>query len=66
MISVSQDTICAVATPPGTGGVAIIRISGPDSIRVCDRVFVSGKMEQIGEIGEVGEMEEMGKPRKRL
>jgi tRNA modification GTPase len=27
----SRDTIAAVATPPGRGGVGIIRISGPDS-----------------------------------
>ena len=25
----STDTICAVATPPGTGGVGIVRVSGP-------------------------------------
>ncbi len=25
------DTICAVATPPGRGGVGVIRLSGPDS-----------------------------------
>lgn len=24
------DTICAIATPPGTGGLGIVRISGPD------------------------------------
>jgi tRNA modification GTPase len=25
----SSDTICAIATPPGTGGLGIVRISGP-------------------------------------
>ena len=25
------DTICALATPPGTGGLAVIRVSGPDA-----------------------------------
>ncbi|MFA5812424.1 MAG: tRNA uridine-5-carboxymethylaminomethyl(34) synthesis GTPase MnmE [bacterium] len=25
----STDTICAIATPPGTGGIGIVRISGP-------------------------------------
>lgn len=29
-----QDTIAAIATPPGAGGVAIIRISGPLSYKV--------------------------------
>ena len=25
----SSDTIAAIATPPGTGGVGIVRVSGP-------------------------------------
>lgn len=29
MIDYSQDTIAAVATPPGRGGVGVIRVSGP-------------------------------------
>lgn len=32
------DTIAAIATPPGQGGVAVVRISGPDSIAIADRV----------------------------
>lgn len=34
-----EETIAAVATPPGTGGVAIIRISGKASFEVAARVF---------------------------
>lgn len=34
------DTIAAIATPPGAGGVAIIRVSGPDAIEIVNRVFV--------------------------
>lgn len=34
-----SDTIAAIATPPGTGGVAVIRISGPDAEAVLKRVF---------------------------
>jgi tRNA modification GTPase len=39
------DTIAAVATPPGEGGVAIIRVSGPDAEQISRRIFVrsSGK-----------------------
>ncbi len=33
------DTIAAIATPAGDGGVAIIRISGNRAIEVADRVF---------------------------
>ena len=34
-----DDTIAAIATPKGTGGVAVIRISGPDALLVADKVF---------------------------
>ncbi len=34
-----DDTIAAVSTPPGKGGVAMIRISGRDAVTVADRVF---------------------------
>jgi len=34
-----MDTIAAVATPMGEGGVAIIRVSGTDSIDVVDKIF---------------------------
>ena len=33
------ETIAAIATPPGEGGIAIIRISGEEAIRVADRIF---------------------------
>ncbi len=32
------DTICAIATPPGTGGVGIIRISGPQSFCIAEQL----------------------------
>lgn len=34
-------TIAAIATPHGTGGVSIIRVSGEDAITISDRVFVA-------------------------
>ena len=34
------DTICAIATPIGEGGVAIIRISGEKSLEIADKIFV--------------------------
>ena len=41
----TNDTIAAIATPHGTGGISIIRISGPESSSVCDKIFCakSGK-----------------------
>lgn len=39
------DTIAAISTARGKGGVALLRISGPDAITICERVFLpkSGK-----------------------
>ena len=34
-----QDTICAVSTPPGAGGIGIIRISGNAAIGIASTVF---------------------------
>lgn len=36
----NQDTICAVSTAPGAGGVAIIRVSGPEAIAISNSIFV--------------------------
>ncbi len=33
------DTIAAVSTPRGKGGIAIIRISGDDALKIADRIF---------------------------
>ena len=33
------DTITAIATAPGEAGIAIIRISGPDTYRIADAIF---------------------------
>lgn len=35
----SRDTIVAIATAPGRGAVALIRVSGPDTERICRRVI---------------------------
>ncbi len=35
-----EDTICAVSTAPGAGGIAVIRISGPEAIAICNTIFV--------------------------
>ncbi|MDR0537702.1 MAG: tRNA uridine-5-carboxymethylaminomethyl(34) synthesis GTPase MnmE [Tannerellaceae bacterium] len=33
-----QDTICAIATAPGRGGIAVVRVSGPDAFIICEKV----------------------------
>ncbi|MDE5941624.1 MAG: tRNA uridine-5-carboxymethylaminomethyl(34) synthesis GTPase MnmE, partial [Muribaculaceae bacterium] len=39
MANISDDTICAISTPPGVGGIAVIRISGPRAIEIADRLW---------------------------
>ena len=42
---VHNDTIVALATPSGSGAIAIIRLSGRDAIPIASKLFqsVSGK-----------------------
>jgi tRNA modification GTPase len=60
-----DDTIAAISTPIGEGGIAIIRVSGPNALAVGDRIFYSrdGRVSEFpshtlhfGTIGKNGEM----------
>ena len=35
------DTIAAISTPVGEGGIGIVRISGKEALRLADKIFVS-------------------------
>lgn len=37
--SCRMNTICAISTPYGSGGIAVIRVSGPQAIAICDTLF---------------------------
>jgi tRNA modification GTPase len=37
-----DDTIVAISTPVGAGGIGIVRMTGPDSARILQRLFVPG------------------------
>ena len=41
----TNDTIIALATPHGTGAIAVLRLSGKDALSICDSVFYSGNAE---------------------
>lgn len=41
----SGDTICAIATAMSDAGIGIIRVSGPDAISICNKIYVSAKKE---------------------
>lgn len=34
-----NETICAISTAPGMGGIAVIRVSGENAFAICDRIF---------------------------
>jgi tRNA modification GTPase len=35
----AQDTICAIGTPVGVGGIGIVRISGSDAVTIAEKIF---------------------------
>jgi tRNA modification GTPase len=37
----SDDTIAAISTPPGRGGIGIVRLSGPASLQIASMIFHS-------------------------
>ncbi|WP_127019274.1 tRNA uridine-5-carboxymethylaminomethyl(34) synthesis GTPase MnmE [Flagellimonas beolgyonensis] len=43
----NSDNIVALATPSGTGAIAIIRVSGPDAINLVDLLFQSIKGKKL-------------------
>ncbi len=43
-----NDTIAAVSTPRGKGGVAMIRISGEDAVALAERVFLCASKKPLG------------------
>ena len=38
-----DETICAISTPPGEGGIGIVRLSGPESVMLTERIFRSAR-----------------------
>lgn len=43
------ETIAAISTPPGEGGISVIRISGDKSIEIADSIFKSPKGKKLTE-----------------
>lgn len=36
---IRQNTICAVSTASGVGGIAVVRVSGGEAFALCDKIF---------------------------
>lgn len=41
------DTITAIATPVGEGAISIVRLSGPESIHIVNRLFQGKNLEEV-------------------
>lgn len=46
----NTDTIAALSTPPGTGAIAVIRISGKDTFSICSKIFRKTKTKQLWDV----------------
>ena len=44
------DTIAAVSSPQGKGGVALLRVSGSDALAICEKVFVPKNKKRLSEL----------------
>lgn len=62
---VSVDTIAAISTPVGEGAIAMVRLSGPDSVTIAEKIFrgketpsrFASHVQHVGEIVAIsGEM----------
>ena len=42
-----NDTICAIATSQGVGAIAIIRVSGEESISIVNKIFKGKNLETV-------------------
>jgi len=42
-----DDTIAAISTPIGEGGIGIVRMSGPEALAILQKIFVRGKATNI-------------------
>ena len=60
----NYDTVAAISTAQGEGGIGVIRISGDDALRIADKIFnsVSGKRvtEMKGYTASFGKISENG------
>ena len=46
-ISKNNDTICAISTPAGVGGIAVIRVSGKDTFNIVGKCWMGKDLQQV-------------------
>ncbi|MDN6196184.1 MAG: tRNA uridine-5-carboxymethylaminomethyl(34) synthesis GTPase MnmE [Atopostipes suicloacalis] len=42
-MAIDFDTIAAISTPPGEGGIGIVRLSGDEALTIAEKVYKQGK-----------------------
>ena len=47
LIGIGSDTICAISTPPGRGGIAIVRVSGPQALDIVQQRWQGKPLEDM-------------------
>ena len=45
MKNLTPHTICAISTPSGSGGIAVVRVSGNEAFEICDKIFAFNQPE---------------------
>lgn len=38
-MAIEFDTIAAISTPPGEGGIGIVRLSGDEALEIADKIY---------------------------
>ncbi len=55
---VPGETIAAIATPPGEGGISIIRISGNDALSIVDKIFTGPVFSYSSHTAHLGKIQD--------
>lgn len=50
-MTIYNETIAAISTPLGEGGIGIVRLSGKDAILIADKLFSSPKNKKLADLG---------------
>ena len=51
-----EDTISAICTPPGEGGLAVLRISGPCALEVANKIFTGNVLSYTSHTAHLGKI----------
>lgn len=55
---IPEETVAAIATPPGEGGISIIRISGKESLSVTSKIFTGPVFSYLSHTAHLGKIKD--------